>query len=100
MKARSTKGEFFNNIKQSTMKPQQPLSGFFVIIFFAALLFSGCSSHEKESPEKTDHVEANKKMYTHVWDEILNKGKLEMFNDSNWVKSAVVHASPKDILGH
>ena len=81
------------------MKPLQLNKLFIAIIFTAALLFSDCSSPGKASPGNADPVEANKKMYTHVWDEILNKGKLEMFNDSNWVKDAVVHASPKDIVG-
>ena len=63
------------------------------------LLAAGCSSSEKTSPEKTDTVEANIKMYTHVWDEIINKGKLDMFNDSNFTKDVVMHASPNDIVG-
>ena len=38
-------------------------------------------------------------MYTHVWDEIINKGKLDMFNDSNFTKTVVMHASPTDVVG-
>ena len=38
-----------------------------------AYLFSACTSSEKE---KADPVDANIKMYSHVWDEIINKGKL------------------------
>ncbi|MES1198041.1 MAG: ester cyclase [Chitinophagaceae bacterium] len=59
-------------------------------------LFSSCNSSEKE---KADPVEANIKMYSHVWDEIINKGKLDMFNDSNFTKDVVMHASPTDIIG-
>jgi steroid delta-isomerase-like uncharacterized protein len=82
------------------MDQKPPLRQFSVaLLFFAAILFSACSSPEKTSPAKTDQLDANKKMYTYVWDEILNKGKLETFNDSNWVKNAVVHASPNDIVG-
>ncbi|HYM94234.1 MAG TPA: ester cyclase [Chitinophagaceae bacterium] len=74
-----------------------PLNRFFIAaMFFTAVFFSACSSPGKE---KADQLEANKKMYAHVWDEILNKGKLQLFNDSNWVKNAVVHASPNDIVG-
>lgn len=61
-----------------------------------AFLFSACTSSEKE---KTDPVEANIKMYTHVWDEIINNGKLDMFNDSNFTKDVVMHASPADVVG-
>jgi len=64
----------------------------------AFLLFS-CSSPEKTETAKPDPVEANIKMYTHVWDEIINKGKLEMFNDSNFTKDVVMHASPSDVVG-
>src|SRR5258705_10277620 len=68
---------------------------FFIAIPLAALLFLTASC----SPEKTDPVEANIKMYTHVWDEIINKGKLDMFNDSNFTKDVVMHASPTDVIG-
>lgn len=32
-----------------------------------------------------------------VWDEI--QGKLDMFNDSNFTKDVVMHASPSDVVG-
>ncbi len=67
---------------------------FITTILFSAFIFSSCSSEKKADP-----VEANIKMYTHVWDEILNKGKLEMFNDSNFTKDVVMHASPSDVVG-
>jgi steroid delta-isomerase-like uncharacterized protein len=62
------------------------------------LLFTACSSPEKEKA-KTDPVEANIKAYTHTWDEIMNKGRLDMFNDSNFTKDVVMHTSPKDVVG-
>jgi steroid delta-isomerase-like uncharacterized protein len=46
-----------------------------------------------------NQVEDNIKKYTYVWDEILNKGKLEMFNDKNFSKSVVLHTSPNEIVG-
>ena len=76
------------------MKQKSPLTKFFIaIISFTVLLAAGCSS-----PEKADPVAANIKMYTHVWDEIINKGKLDMFNDSNFTKDVVMHANP-DVVG-
>jgi len=68
-----------------------------LIIFLStiAFLFSSCTTSDK----KTDPVEANIKMYSHVWDEIINKGKLDMFNDSNFTKDVVMHASPSDVVG-
>jgi steroid delta-isomerase-like uncharacterized protein len=29
----------------------------------------------------------------------MNKGKLDMFNDSNFTKDVVMHASPSDVVG-
>ena len=63
------------------------------------LPFFSCSSTIQADSPKTDSVEANIKMYTHVWDEIINKGKLDMFNDSNFTKDVVMHASPSDVTG-
>jgi uncharacterized protein len=34
-----------------------------------------------------------------VWDEIMNKGKLNMFNDSNFAPNVVMHVSPEDVVG-
>lgn len=80
------------------MKPP-PFSSFFVaIIFLAAVFFSHCSSPGNVSPQATHSVAANIKMYSHVWDEIINKRKLELFNDSNFTKDVVMHANP-DIVG-
>jgi len=62
----------------------------------AAMLAAGCATKQIEKP---DPVEANTKMYTHVWDEIINKGKLGMFNDSNFTKNVVLHVSPADVTG-
>ena len=70
-----------------------------VISFSTTFLLTACGLHEKPGSGKTDQVEANIKMYSHVWDEIINKGKLDMFNDSNFTKDVVMHASPTDIVG-
>lgn len=61
-----------------------------MIIFLA----TSCTSLKKDTK-----VEDNIKMYTHVWDEIINKGKLGMFNESNFTKNVVMHASPTDVVG-
>ena len=59
-----------------------------------------CSNPQTNTTQTTvDTVAANIKMYSHVWDEIINKGKLEMFNDSNFTKNVVMHASPADVVG-
>ncbi len=60
-----------------------------------------CSNNQTDKAKQTtvDSVAANIKMYSHVWDEIINKRKLEMFNDSNFTKNVVMHASPADVVG-
>src|SRR6476660_607309 len=64
-----------------------------------SLLFSSCSSNQQAgTTTQTDSVAANIKMYTHTWDEIINHGRLDMFNDSNFTKDVVMHANP-DVNG-
>ena len=65
-----------------------------VLIALETLILNGCSSSGKEN-----HVATNIKTYSHVWDEIMNKGKLEMFNNSNFTENVVMHASPSDVVG-
>ncbi len=66
-----------------------------------SLGFLGCNSPQGDTSTKpvVDSVAANIKMYTNVWDEIINKGKLELFNESNFTNNVVMHASPSDIVG-
>lgn len=69
-----------------------------VITFFTLLLIA-CSPKEKTVSAKADPVDANIKMYVHVWDEIMNKGKTELFNDSNFAKDVRFHMKPADVVG-
>ena len=78
------------------MKQQFNFTQILYVSITAVILAAGCTTKQIEKP---DPVEANIKMYTHVWDEIINKGKLGMFNDSNFIKNVVMHASPKDVIG-
>jgi hypothetical protein len=52
------------------------------------LQFLSCYSTVRFDTPKTDSVEANIKMYTHVWDEIINKGRFDMFSGPNAGKPA------------
>ncbi len=89
---------FYQKIKIESMnKPESKL--FLMISVISLTILSGCATEEKKEPEKTSAVEANIKAYTHVWDEIMNKGKLDQFNDSNFTKDVVMHVTPADILG-
>ncbi|QEC67085.1 ester cyclase [Panacibacter ginsenosidivorans] len=72
-----------------------------LFISFVALSIFTTSCNAPEQPKETvaaDSVAANIKMYTHTWDEIINHGKLDMFNDSNFTTDVVMHANP-DIVG-
>ena len=71
------------------------LAYLFISIFVFSVVFTSCSNPEKE---KAEHVQANIKKYSSVWDEIINHGKLDMFNDSNFTKDVVMHANP-DVIG-
>src|SRR4051794_26442377 len=86
------------------MKHKLPLlkaarSLFSLMIVFA--IAESCNSSHTESANQptTDSVAMNIKMYSNVWDEIVNKRQLNMFNDSNFTSNVVMHASPADIVG-
>ncbi len=57
-------------------------------------MFASCSSNQITQTDATDSVATNIKMYTHTWDEIINHGKLDLFNDSNFTKDIVMHTNP------
>ncbi|MEP7165458.1 MAG: ester cyclase [Ferruginibacter sp.] len=81
---------------------KQPVTSgkyYFAAIAFMTLIFIGCNTAEKNEPVKPDPVEANIKAYSHTWDEIMNKGRVELFNDSNFTKDVVMHVSPADLIG-
>lgn len=66
------------------------------------LSFASCSEPEKQAMVEVDvnaAVNGNIKKYSFVWDEIMNKGKLDMFNDSNFTADVVMHVNPEDIKG-
>ncbi len=64
-----------------------------------ATLFSCNPSSNAPKEAAVDSVAANIKMYSNVWDEIINKGKLDNFNDSNFTKNVVMHVAPTDVVG-
>jgi steroid delta-isomerase-like uncharacterized protein len=74
------------------MKQLLKLSTLSVIVL--SFLFTACKSNQQTETATTDSVAANIKMYKHTWDEIVNHGKLDMFNDSNFTKDVVMHTNP------
>lgn len=71
-----------------------------LLLAFVILSFAACNNTPTATTPaaSTDSVAANIKMYSHTWDEIVNNGKLELFNDSNFTTNVVMHTHP-DIVG-
>ena len=61
------------------------------------LIAAGCNT--KQETKEASPVETNIKMYSHVWDEILNQRKIGVFNDNNFSPDIVLHAGVTEIKG-
>ena len=59
-------------------------------LFTTVLLFTSCVNQQ---------VEKNIKMYSNVWDEIINNGKLDLFNDTNFDPNITLIMSPENVVG-
>jgi len=59
-------------------------------LFTAVLLFTSCTNGK---------VDTNIKMYSNVWDEIINNGNLGYFNEDNFDTNITLIMSPKNIVG-
>lgn len=82
------------------MKSNNHLS--LTLIFTLLLFVTACNPKDKETDQlKADEarVTANIKMYSGVWDQIINESKLNLLNDSNFTKDVIFHASPQNIIG-
>ena len=55
-------------------------------------LFISCDSNEK-------HVQKNIAMYTQTWDDIINKGNLDLINNTTFDDSITMVYSPENIVG-
>ncbi|MDB5226689.1 MAG: ester cyclase [Bacteroidota bacterium] len=67
------------------------------------VLITSCKSEPSQEciPLKTanEQLAANLKMYETTWNEIINKGKLDLINETNFDKSITLISSPKKIVG-
>lgn len=70
------------------------------IVTFLIIIITACNTNTKtiEITPNT-HIESNIKMYSETWDEIINKGKLDMFNETNFTNDLVLHEGTIDIVG-
>jgi steroid delta-isomerase-like uncharacterized protein len=62
----------------------------FLTLFTAALLFTSCTNGK---------VDKNIKMYSNVWDEIINNGNLDYFNEDNFDANITLIMSPENVVG-
>ena len=46
-----------------------------------------------------DQLTENLKMYESIWDEIMNKGKLDQINETNFDKNITLITLPENIVG-
>jgi len=92
-------GYYHQKIKMGqTVQLFQPQHLSFMTLFFMSLF--SCNSSQSDTPKEAtvDSAEGNIKMYTNVWDEIINKRKLDKFNDTNFTKNVLMHASLQMLL--
>lgn len=61
------------------------------------LTLASCSKEDSVSP--VDPVAANIEKYKTVWDNIMNKGKLDEFNETNFSPTVIFHMAPENIVG-
>ncbi|NOY47707.1 MAG: hypothetical protein GXO84_05845 [Chlorobi bacterium] len=59
-------------------------------LFTAVLFFTSCTNNK---------VDKNIKMYSNVWDEIINNGNLDLFNEDNFDKDITLIMSPENVVG-
>lgn len=62
----------------------------FLTLFTAVLLFASCTNGK---------VDNNIKMYSNVWDEIINNGKLDLFNEDNFDTNITLIMNPENVVG-
>ena len=63
------------------------------ILFITTLLIvTACNNPNKQ-------VEENITMYSSVWDEIINEGKLDLINDTNFDSEITIITTPENVVG-
>ena len=82
------------------MKKLNQVKGLTLLLLLTTLLTTACTNSKLETANQpVDSVGTNIKMYTAVWDEIINKRKLDQFNETNFSPNVTMHASPADVIG-
>jgi len=63
------------------------------LLFSIAIFLTSCNMLHAQ-------IENDIKMYTATWDEIINNGKLDLFNETNFDKDITLIMSPENIVGN
>lgn len=56
------------------------------------VLLTACNNSEKQ-------LQKNIAMYSQTWDDVLNKGNLDLINDTNFTEDIILIASPENVVG-
>ena len=78
-------------------------SGLFALFLTAGIV--GCATETAPSPEcvalqaAEQQVAGNLKMYTAVWDDIINKGDLDKINETNFDANITMIYAPENVVG-
>ena len=78
------------------MKQNRHFASLLVLSIISMLLITAC---DHEPPNKAEITKANIKMYSNVWDKIINEGQLHLINDTNFTKDLVMHEGKVDVVG-
>ena len=76
---------------------------FYIFVLILSVLISSCDN--KPSAEllklETDskNLSANLEMYVPLWDDIVNKGEIDLINETNFDKNITLVTSPENIVG-
>ena len=83
----------------------KPYTRWLPALTIGLLMFWSCSDTavdpvaEPVAAHQADQLEANIKMYTEVWDKIVNEGNLDLFNEENFTADLVMHEGALDVVG-
>ena len=68
-----------------------------------ALSFLSCKNEPSQEYLQLEtnqkQLESNLKMYESTWDQIVNQGKLDMINETNFDKDVILVTAPENIVG-
>lgn len=80
------------NNYMNPLKTKQMKTKIQALLFAIAIALTSCSNPNAQ-------VEKDIKMYSDTWDEILNNGKTDLFNETNFTPDVTLRMSPENVVG-